>query len=196
MRPSFPRGCLCALALALAAAGRAQTLQADLSFPHALHQWDATGWSVDFGAVLEDRHFLGLEFTDFHQQFTAGFPVYGAAHVDERIDSLQLAYRYSFPLGVLWGGRPNGPLEAYLGAAGGLGRVRQALAATGAAPPAPQQETEFCAELAAGLQWQFGPFMGIKAGFRYIDSINNVRLFNADANTDTKTLEVGVVFRY
>jgi hypothetical protein len=81
-----------------------------------------------------------------------------------------------------------------------------ALASYGSAQPAfagPSAVAEltpsvrsFCVELAAGLQFDFGPHFGIKAGFQYIDSINNVRLFNTDANTDTKALEAGVVFRY
>lgn len=177
---------------------RAQTLQADVSFPHALHQWNTTGFSVDLGGSFAGRHFLGLEFTTFNPKFTYSYPIYGAAQVDERIESLQLAYRFSVPLGIFGGSHRYPPCELYLGGAGGLGRVRQTLAysSTGAAALASQQETELCAELAAGLQFNFTPYFGIKAGFRYIDSINNVRLFNTDANTDTKALEAGVVFRY
>lgn len=79
--------------------------------------------------------------------------------------------------------------------------MRQTLTYSNAAvaAPAPQltaQETELCAELAAGLQFNVGPNFGMKVGFRYIDSINNVRLFNSDANTDTKALEVGAVVRF
>ena len=47
----------------------------------------------------------------------------------------------------------------------------------------------------ARLQWDLGPDFGIKAGYRYIDSFNNVRQFGADANTDTKAWELGAVFR-
>jgi len=189
----FVLGFSCAVA-----AGRAQTLQADVSFLHALHQWNTTGFSADLGGSFAGQHFLGLEFTAFNPKFTYPDPIYGAAHVDERIETLQLAYRFSFPLGILGGNHRPTPFELYLGGAGGLGRVRQTLAdpSTGVAAPAPQQETELCVELAAGLQCNFGPYFGIKAGFRYIDSINNVRLFNSDANTDTKALEAGVVFRY
>jgi len=181
-----------------AAAGRAQTLQADVSFLHALHQWNTTGFSADLGGLLAGQHFLGLEFTAFNPKFTYSYPIYGSAHVDERIETLQLAYRFSFPLSTFGSNHRHTPFEFYVGGAGGLGRVRQTLTntSTGVAALAPQQETELCVELAAGLQCNFGPYFGIKAGFRYIDSINNVRLFNTDANTDTKALEAGVVFRF
>jgi len=184
-----------------AAPGRAQTLQADVSFPYAFHQWNTTGFSADLGGSLAGQHFLGLEFTVFNPDFSYSYPILGTAHVDERIETLQLAYRFSFPLNIFGGDSRHSALELYLGGAGGLGQVRQTLTYSGNAAVAPAtqltaEEAELCAELAAGLQFNFGTYFGIKAGFRYIDSINNVRLFNADANTDTKALEVGVFVRY
>jgi opacity protein-like surface antigen len=183
------------------ACGRAQTLQADLSFPYAFHQWTTTGVSADLGVSFAGEHFLGLEFTTFSPNFTYAYPVYGSAQVSERIDSLQLAYRFSYPLGALIPGSRYAPFELYVGVAAGPGRVQQSLTYSAAAVaallrPVSAQETLFCAELAAGLQFNLTPHFGIKAGVRYIDSINNVRLFNTDANTDTKTVEAGVVFRY
>lgn len=199
MATKIRKGFVVVLVFSFAAvAGRAQTLQADVSFLHALHQWNTTGFSADLGGSFAGQHFLGLEFTTFNPKFTYSYPIYGAAHVNERLETLQLAYRFSFPLSIFGGNQRYLPFELYLGGAGGLGRVRQTLTNTSnsVAAPAPQQETELCVELAAGVQCNIGPHFGIKAGFRYIDSINNVRLFNTDANTDTKALEAGVVFRY
>jgi opacity protein-like surface antigen len=183
------------------AAGRAQTLQADVSLLQAFHQSNSTGFSADFGESIAGRQFLGLEFTLFNPSFNYSYPTLGAAHVDERVESVQVAYRFSFPLSFSSGDRKYAPLELYIGAAGGLGRVRQTLTlssnvggASGTQLSA--QETELCGELAGGLQFNFGPNFGIRAGFRYLDSINNVKLFNTDAATDTKALEAGVVFRF
>lgn len=202
MLTNFRNGCVCASIFAAAAAtGMSQSLQADLSFPYAAHHWNTTGFSADLGEVIAGQHFVGLEFTAFNPAFDNSFPTYGVAHVDEQIDTLLLAYRFTFPLNFSGAGRHYAPVELYVGGAGGLGRVRQSLTSSFASGGAPAQqasagETELCAELSAGLQFNFGPHFGIKAGFRYIDSINNVRLFNTDAATDTKTLEAGVVCRF
>jgi opacity protein-like surface antigen len=195
-------GFLLALAFLVAAvAGNAQTLQADVSLLQAFHQANTTGFSADFGESIAGRQFLGVEFTLFNPSFTYSYPVLGSAHVAERVESVQAAYRFSFPLTFTSGDRPYVPLEIYLGAAGGLGRVRQTLTLSSDAggtsgTQLSAQETELCAELVAGLQFNFGKNLGVRAGFRYLDSINNVRLFNTDANTDTKALEAGVVFRF
>jgi opacity protein-like surface antigen len=195
-------GILFALALCFATVdGRAQTLQADVSLLQAFHQSNTTGFSADVGESINGRQFLGLEFTYYNPSFTYTYPILGAAHVAERIESAQFAYRFSFPLTFSGGDRQFAPLELYVGAAGGLGRVKQTLTlasdlgvASGTQVSA--EGTEVCAELAAGLQFNLGPNFGIRAGFRYLDSINNVKLFNTDANTDTKALEAGVVFRF
>jgi hypothetical protein len=184
-----------------AAAAQAQTLQADFSVLHALHQWNTTGLSADLGGSLNGRHFLGLEYTRFSPKFTYSYPIYGSAQVDEKIETLQLAYRYSIPLGFSGGDARYTPLELYLGGAGGFGRVRQTLTyfsaiVPGAGPQPAAQEIDLCWEAVAGLQYNFGPNFGFRAGFRYIDSVNNVKLFNADANTDTKALEAGIVVRF
>jgi opacity protein-like surface antigen len=184
-----------------AAAGRTQTLQMDASILHAFHGWDTTGFSADIGESFGNKQFLGFEFTEFNPSFGASYPGYPNASVSERIDTFQAAYRIAFPLGNIGGDHGYSPMEVYFGAAAGLGFVRQSLtypSSIAGGPPsqASEQEAELCAELTAGLQYNFGPSFGIRAGFRYIDSINNVNLFNAAANTDTKTLEFGAVFRY
>ncbi len=195
-------GILFALAFFFAVvSGRAQTLQADVSLLQAFHQSNTTGFSADFGESISGRQFLGVEFTLFNPSFTYTYPILGAAHVDERVESVQVAYRFSFPLSFSRGDRQYAPLEIYMGAAGGLGRVRQTLTLSSSVAVASgtqlsAQETELCGELAAGLQFNFGPNFGVRAGFRYLDSINNVKLFNTDANTDTKALEAGAVFRF
>jgi len=120
----------------MAADGRAQTLQADFSVLHALHQWNTTGLSADLGGSLSGRHFLGLEYTSFSPKFTYSYPIYGSAQVDEKIETLQLAYRLSIPLGFSGGDTRYTPLELYLGGAGGFGRVRQTLTYFSAIVPA------------------------------------------------------------
>ncbi len=195
-------GFLFGLAFTVAtAAASAQTLQADVSLLQAFHQSNTTGFSADFGESIAGRQFLGLEFTLFNPGFNYSYPLLGAAHVDERVESVQVAYRLSFPLTFLSGDRKYAPLELYVGAAGGLGRVRQTLTFSSndggtTGTPLSAQETEVCGELVGGLQFNFGPNFGVRAGFRYLDSINNVKLFNTDAATDTKALEAGVVFRF
>jgi opacity protein-like surface antigen len=192
----FALGFFCA-----AIGGRAQSLQADVSLIQAFHQSDTTGFSADFGESIAGRQFLGVEFTFLSPSFTYSYPVLGAAHVDERVETVQFAYRFSFPLNILGGDRQYAPLELYVGAAGGLGRVRQTLTLTSNVSEASgtqlsAQETEVCAELVAGLQFNLGPNFGIRAGFRYMDSISNVTLFSTNANTDSKAMEAGVVFRF
>jgi opacity protein-like surface antigen len=191
-----------ALALGFATVGgRAQTLQTDVSLIQAFHQSNTTGFSADVGESINGRQFLGLEFTYFTPGFTYSYPILGAAHVAERVESVQFAYRFSLPLSSTSGDHPFAPFEIYAGAAGGLGRIRQTLTLASDLGVASGMQlsaegTEVCAELVAGLQFNLGPHFGIRAGFRYLDSINNVRLFNTDANTDTKALEAGVVFRF
>lgn len=195
-------GFLFALVFSSAAvAGRAQVLQTDISLLQAFHQSNTTGFSADIGESFAGQQFFGLEFNYLTPGYTYSYPVFGATHVGERVETVQIAYRFSFPLNFFGGDRHNAPLELYAGAAGGVGRVRQTLTLASnlgvlSGTQLSAQGTELCGELVAGLQFNLAPHIGIRAGFRYMDSINNVKIFNTQANTDTKALEAGVAFRF
>lgn len=129
------------------------------------------------------------------------FPGVGLVRVDQRFDTIQIAYRHSFTLTRLELAGGECPFDFYLGAAAGLGRARQtinsppsALSAGGGALSA--STTEWSGELAAGLQFSFGPHFGVRTGFRYLDSFNNVNQFGTGVNTDTKAIELGAFCRF
>ena len=181
------------LALAAAVGVRAQSIQVDASIPYAFHGWDTAGYSVDAGSCFADHHFLGLEWIHFNPTPINVLPVVGALRVSEKVEALQLAYRFTYPI--------YRPLEFYLGAAAGIGRVQEALpnspsVSSAVGPVLSAGNTEWCGELAAGLQFDIGPHFAIKGGYRYLDSFNNIKQFGAATNTDTKTLEIGVVAKF
>jgi hypothetical protein len=189
------------LAFAGAAGGRAQSIRVDVSFPYAFHGWNTVGCCADAGYDFAGRDFLGLEWTRFNPKPVNAYPGVGPVRVDQRIEALQIAYRHSFPLARLGFAGDHAPLELYVGAGAGLGRVRQELPRSPAAlsalgPQLAAENTELSGELVAGLQLDLGPRFGIRAGFRYLDSFNNVNQFGAGVNTDTKALEVGASWRF
>jgi hypothetical protein len=80
-----------------------------------------------------------------------------------------------------WGGRQSLPGAAAV------------VANEGTSPTA--EITEFCCELAAEIQFNLTARLGLKAGYRSMDSVANVRQFGSSVNTDAKVLEIGAVLR-
>lgn len=174
---------------------RAESLQADASVLYALHQWNTAGFSADIGTIIGGRHFVGLEWTYFNPKGSVQLPVGGRVDTSETINLAQLAYRYSLPVESFGRVADLARVEVFLGAGGGIGLVHATLAYSPVGSGG-QTKPEICYEGVAGVQVVLAPGVGARFGFRYIDSVNNVRLFNAGANTDTKTLEAGVTFRF
>lgn len=189
------------VAFVSAITARAQFLQTDVSFPYAFHGWNTVGVSADVGDFFAAHHFIGIEGTDFSFTTTNTYPVIGPLSVHQRVEALQLVYRFYLSLVPASGQETYSLLDAYAGVGAGIGNVRQGLPNTPAVTSAvgstlSADNTEWAGEVAAGLQFNLGPHFGIKAGLRYLDSFNNVRQFNADTNTDTKALELGGVIRF
>jgi len=189
---------------AACAAAQAQSMQIDASFPRALHQWNSTGFSADAGAVFGGQSFVGLEWTYFNPKGMTNVPYIGPVPMNETVNLAQLAYRFSLPIDAFGKVGNSERLEFYVGGGIGGGLIRQTLTYPYAIPGyngsslngASETKTEICYEAVAGVQVNLVSNFGVKVGFRYIDSVNNVVLFNADANTDTKVLEAGVTWRF
>ncbi len=188
------------LAISLIAA-RAEAVQIEVSFPYAFHGWNTVGTSVAVGHSFLGNDFLGLEWTEFNPKPLVNYAGYGPVRVDEKIEAIQLAYRYSLPLLHLGIAGENLPLGIYFGAGAGVGRVRQSIADSAATQSAfgsqlSTTNTELTGELLAGIQLGLSKNFGFRLGYRYVDSFNNVRQFGRDVNTDTKTLELGAFARF
>jgi len=189
------------VAMVGATSARAQELQAEASLPYAFHGWNTLGYSAEVGYLFDGRQLVGVEWTYFDSTVANVYPAFGELRVAQQIQALQAVYRYSFPLMLSEHGGLLAPLELFLGTGAGLGRVRQSLPNMAAAlsvvgEPLTAENTEISGELTAGVIFNVAAHFGIKAGFRYIDSFNNVRQFGADVNTDTKALEIGAVYRF
>jgi hypothetical protein len=199
--PSMRIAGLLALAPFLALEGRAQTVQIDASIPYAAHGWNTVGYSGQVGWILADINLVGIEWTSFNSTVSNVYPVVGEVGVSHQIQTLQATYRLSLPLKKVIGSGVLDPFEVYGGVGAGLGRVRQSLPGTAAVVASEgtnlsAESTEFCCEVAAGIQFNLGTRLGVKAGYRYMDSVTNVRQFGSSVNTDAKVLEIGAVVRF
>ena len=182
-------------------AARAGAVQVDVSFPYAFHGWNTVGTSVAIGHSFLGNDFLGLEWTRFNPKPLVNYAGYGPVRVDEQIEAIQLAYRYSLPLLHLGVAGEKIPLGIYIGAGAGVGRVRQSIADSSATQSAfgsqlSATNTELTGELLAGVQVGLGRNFGVRVGYRYVDTFNNVEQFGRGVNTDTKTLELGAFARF
>lgn len=181
--------------------GEAQTVQFDASVPYASHGWNTLGYSGQIGWILDSVNMVGLEWTSFNSTVSNVYPVVGEVGVAHRIQTLQATYRLSLPIKKLLGAGLFDPLEVYGGVGAGIGRVSQSLPGTPAVvanegTSLTAESTEFCCELAAGIQFDLTTRLGVKAGFRYMDSVSNVRQFGSSVNTDAKVIEMGAVLRF
>lgn len=195
------RVAILSLFAAAAVAVRAEALQVDTSFPYALHGWNTLGYTIAVGHSFVGDDFLGLEWTSFNPKPIAEYPGVGALRVDEKFEALQIAYRRRFPLFHFGSGKDRVPLSFYVGAGAGLGRVTASIPDSPAARAVfggglSVSNTELTGELLAGVEVDLGSLVGLRVGYRYIDSFNNVRQFSRDVNTDTKALEIGATFRF
>ncbi|HZZ57444.1 MAG TPA: outer membrane beta-barrel protein [Opitutaceae bacterium] len=185
-------------------AADATQMQADVLFPYAF-RFNTTGIVGDVGGTWAGN-FIGGEFSYYDARprdyawYNPGGLFGGDIPYRDNIYTLNLAYRYRFPL---WTGGAAGnpvPLEGYVGAGAGAAWLDFRSSGAPDFPGGPgysdTNRGRFDADGVAGLQWNFTRALGLRAGYRFI-WIDRAHLFyTPHTAVDSGAFEAGLAFRF
>lgn len=176
--------------------------QATVDTPYAF-RFHRLGLSAEAGELMNQQNFLGLEMSywdaaphPYDGYYNSGY--IGHYHYRQDITTLDLAYRYYFPLNQFANGAAGSPVSLYVGASAGAGWVHDYLAGsgfTGAYPYINSSTAHFSAEGLAGVQFALAQRVSLRVGYRY-EYISRTQEFFTKNNVDSGAIEAGLNVRF
>jgi opacity protein-like surface antigen len=167
----------------------------EISFPYATN-FNAAGISGELGAIY-DHNFFGGEISYFggnyqgYDVFDGGGNQIGHFRAAQEITTVEFAYRYFMPL---WGGDGPSPVAVYIGAGGGIGFVDYTNAGNQFGFHN-DNNGEPAGEVVVGLQFNVGPGMAVRLGYRYM-GIDDAWQLDHRSNIYSNVIEAGLAFRF
>ena len=175
--------------------GPGPVLAGAVTSPYAFN-WRASGISAELGALWQGGSFLGGEVTYYGGE-PVRYDVYngatyiGSFHSSLELTTVDLAYRYFVPL---WNMGPRAKVMFYIGASGGVAFVNYSN--DGSFFGFHNYDNgNWTGEGIAGLQFDVGPRIALRVGYRYVD-VSHTWKFNRRVNLESSVVEAGVAFSF